>query len=949
MPSGLIDRASFSGRFHAGRLLAACGLLIGLALAATMSWYIVTSRQAVIDDATREMRNDALMLAEQEDRQLLAADTVQRGLIDYMRGIGIESPEQFERVMSTREAYQTLKDRIGGLDYVSSLSLGDQQGRMLNYSLAWPPPRIAAPDRDFIRALMGPGAPESYVSQPSLSDVTGLWTIFLTRRFDAPDGRLIGFVICTIRIDYFEQFYARLPLTGGGAFAMYRRDGMLMARYPRADSNIGGSFAGTDTFRHLLAALDEGMIRIVSTIDGQERLVVPRAMPRFPLIIAVSDTVSTILGGWREQVRLLAATTVLLELAIVGTMLLGMRFLRGRERLLVAETARTRAEADLALAEEQKRASQTLHTQQARFDTALQNMLQGLLMVDHDGNLVLVNRRFHELFGLPPGIVTPGMSYDDLTGLISACGNVLPFDMAAVAERRRALIGQNSRATVVWELSDGRAFTVTHNPMEDGWLTTYEDNTGRRAAEARIAYLAWRDALTDLPNRALLRESLERAMMFARRGQMVALHCLDLDQFKTVNDTLGHPIGDGLLRAVAERLRNALRETDTVARLGGDEFAIVQTGIESPVDASGLANRILKLIEAPFEIEGHQIVIGTSIGIAFAPQDGRDADELMKNADLALYRAKADGRGVCRLFQAEMDAAMRARRNLELDLRQALSGGQLELFFQPQIDVRGRRIAGCEALLRWRHPSKGFIRPDQFIPLAEETGLIVPIGAWVLRQACATAAQWPDDLRVAVNLSAVQFRSPDLVDTVAAALREAGLAANRLELEITETVVLQDTDATLRILHQLRELGIQIAMDDFGTGYSSLSYLAKFPFDRIKIDQSFVRELGGQGDCIAIVRAVIALGRDLGMEITAEGVETKQQLDALERAGCGEIQGYLFSRPIPTAALADLLRSVRAIEDVWLPPDSDGLPRPGAVASATAAGAKVLETAGTTV
>ncbi len=397
----------------------------------------------------------------------------------------------------------------------------------------------------------------------------------------------------------------------------------------------------------------------------------------------------------------------------------------------------------------------------------------------------------------------------------------------------------------------------------------------------------------------------------------MALHCLDLDQFKAVNDTLGHPIGDALLRVVADRLRDGVRDTDTIARLGGDEFAIVQTALESPGDATALARRLIDLIEAPFDIDGHQIVIGVSIGIAFGPRDGTDANRMLTCADLALYRAKFDGRGVYRLFQADMDAAMQARRAVEVDLRQALPGDQLEVVYQPQIDVPSRTIGGCEALLRWRHPEKGLISPDHFIPVAEETGLIVPIGEWVLRKACVAAANWPDDLKVAVNLSAVQFRSRDLVDVVANALAESGLRAHRLELEITETVMLQDTDTVLATLHKLRLLGIQIAMDDFGTGYSSLGYLRRFPFDRIKIDKSFIRELGVHDDCLAIVRAVTALGRDLGIAITAEGVETRQQVEVLERAGCSELQGFLFSRPVPEAAIAGLLRSLPTIDAMW--------------------------------
>jgi predicted signal transduction protein with EAL and GGDEF domain len=367
---------------------------------------------------------------------------------------------------------------------------------------------------------------------------------------------------------------------------------------------------------------------------------------------------------------------------------------------------------------------------------------------------------------------------------------------------------------------------------------------------------------------------------------------------------------------VAERLQGALRDTDEVARLGGDEFAIVQTAIESPLEATALASRVIELIEAPFEIEGHQIVIAASVGVAFAPQDGLDADELLKNADLALYRAKFDGRGVYRLFQTAMDAEMQARRVMELDLRNALCGGQFEVYYQPLVDLHARAVTGFEALLRWHHPERGMIPPDKFIPLAEEIGAILPIGEWVLRQACAAAAAWPGGQSISVNLSPVQFKSRNLVATVTTALRDAGLAPGRLELEITETVMLHDTVATLATLHELRSLGVRIAMDDFGTGYSSLSYLRRFPFDRIKIDQSFVRELGKQRDCAAIIRAVIALSHDLGMATTAEGVETREQLRALALAGCSAIQGYLFSRPLPLRDIPAMLRSMPLVTDL---------------------------------
>ncbi|MDQ0326316.1 diguanylate cyclase (GGDEF)-like protein/PAS domain S-box-containing protein [Rhodopseudomonas julia] len=439
-------------------------------------------------------------------------------------------------------------------------------------------------------------------------------------------------------------------------------------------------------------------------------------------------------------------------------------------------------------------------------------------------------------------------------------------------------------------------------------LLSVIDVTERRKAEARVEHMAHHDALTDLPNRLLFRTRLEADLVRARRTEgALAVLCLDLDHFKGVNDTLGHPIGDKLLQAVAERFNRTLRETDFVARLGGDEFAIIQADLDDPSDASGLAGRLIEAIEKPFDIDGHQVAVGTSIGIAFSPLDGCEADTLLKNADMALYRAKADGRSTFRFFEPGMDARLQARRALELDLRKALVNQEFELYYQPLLNVATRRVTGFEALLRWPHPERGMIPPDAFIPVAEEIGLIVPIGEWVLRQACAEAAGWPEMIKIAVNLSPVQFKNKRLVETVVEVLQETGLDPARLELEITESVLLHGSAGNVAVLQELKDLGIRISMDDFGTGYSSLSYLQKFPFDKLKIDQSFVRELSDRPEAMAIIRAVTGLGRSLQMLTTAEGVETPEQLERLSREGCTEVQGYLFSEPRPASELARLL------------------------------------------
>jgi diguanylate cyclase (GGDEF)-like protein/PAS domain S-box-containing protein len=438
----------------------------------------------------------------------------------------------------------------------------------------------------------------------------------------------------------------------------------------------------------------------------------------------------------------------------------------------------------------------------------------------------------------------------------------------------------------------------------DAFMVAVVDITERRKAEARIAYMAHHDGLTNLPNRELFQERLKQAL---ESEKTVAVLCVDLDLFKNVNDSLGHPIGDRLLKLVAERLRSQARGNNLAARLGGDEFAIILSSDVTPNEASDYAAKLIKLLSAAYEIDGNEVIIGASVGIVVSPGDGDTSEELMRNADLALYRAKEDGGGVHRFFEREMDRQAQKRRDMELDLRRAFANGEFELHYQPLVDIATDSISGFEALLRWRHPDKGKISPADFIPVAEDIGLIVAIGEWVLREACNEAVKWPAGVKIAVNLSPVQFRSRNLVQVVISALANSGLSPKRLELEITESLFLAETEANLAILHQLRELGVCISMDDFGTGYSSLSYLRSFPFDKIKIDRSFVKDLAIRSDCVAIVRAISGLGRSLNITTTAEGVETMDQLDWLRAEGCNQVQGFLFSAAKPANEVEQLL------------------------------------------
>ena len=443
-------------------------------------------------------------------------------------------------------------------------------------------------------------------------------------------------------------------------------------------------------------------------------------------------------------------------------------------------------------------------------------------------------------------------------------------------------------------------------------INVVDDVTDRRRADEKIAHLAHYDPLTDLPNRVLFREQVERELRRASRGEEFALLYIDIDEFKGINDSLGHHVGDELLKVVAGRLKSCIRETDLVARLGGDEFAVIQTSIGGVDDVVRFVKRIHEAIRQPYHCGGHQLSTDASIGIAVAPRDGTDLDQLIKNADLAMYGAKSNGRRTHRFFEPAMDASARARLVMQQDLRQALVDGSFEIHYQPVVDLRSGEVTGCEALLRWRHPERGMISPAEFIPIAEDTGLIVELGEWVLKTACAEAAGWPPHVRLAVNVSPVQLKTPGLALKIAAALAASGLPADRLEIEITEAVLIRDDETALTILHQLRALGVRIGLDDFGTGYSSLSYLKRFPFDKIKIDRCFVSDIAEIEGSSAIVQAVVNIAASCSMTTTAEGVETEQQRARLCALGCTEMQGYLFSAPKPAAEVRHLFGGERA-------------------------------------
>ncbi len=550
-----------------------------------------------------------------------------------------------------------------------------------------------------------------------------------------------------------------------------------------------------------------------------------------------------------------------------------------------------------------------LAVQNSRFNIMLENMSHSLCMFDGNNCLVVANYRFADLFQLPQQLTQVGAPLHQILTYAMHNGILEPRETKRLLVRSDKALSERGMAKFTLRPATGQVIEMTVSKVDDGgWVAVCNDVTEQHQAEIRIRHMARHDSLTELPNRLQFQEAMEYCLPRSKRNEQIAILCLDLEDVHAGHDPRGPPLGDKLLIAVATRLKSCVRHGDLIARLGGDEFAIVQVGMPQPEAATSLANRIVNTLSTPFIIEEHQIVIGASVGIAVAPDDGQNPSQLLKSADLALYRAKEDGRGTVRTFEPEMDARVQARRTLEFDLRQALIHGEFELYYQPQIEIASDEIIGFEALIRWNHPTRGRVVPNEFISLAEETGLIVPIGDWVLKQACQQATCWPESIKIAVNLSPIQFKNQSLVDSIVDALKESGLEPTRLELEITESAMLQDTEHTINVLRGLHDLGIRISLDDFGTGYSSLSYLRRFPFDKIKIDQSFVYGLETADDALAIVRAVTGLSHSLGIATTAEGVETVEQLKTLCTEGCTEAQGYLISPPRPASEVEVLLK-----------------------------------------
>ncbi len=852
------------------------GLLILMLWAGIGAKYF-DNRASDVSGAHRDNENFALLF---EENILRSIGEMDKALLYLRRMIqNTKGPIDFHAVVSTTDVFSEL---------IVQVAIIDERG-IMRASNAGPQPAPATDlsDREHFLIHLQTAEDKLFISKPLVGRASGKWSVQLTRRFFKSDGAFGGVVVASFNPDHFTKFYGRIDLGLGAAFTLVGVDGIVRATGGNAETKhtLGQDLRGTELMARVGADLSGSYIEAKSAAGGS-RLSAVRRVAGHPLAVSVSVPEQSISEQSQGNLHLMMLAGVALS------------------SMIAAVTWQAR-KSELAV----KRNSRQLRL-------TLAHMSQGIMMVTNDMSIPIMNAKCFELLDLPQTFIHSPPRFDELIGFLDRRGE---FSKTALPDNLGLLEFYGPKdAAGQFELyervrPDGTVLEVRSARLDDGgFVRTFSDITRRRQAQMEANRLASEDVLTGLANRRVLSETLDD-LTFTHRNSVntslskFAILCLDLDRFKAVNDTHGHAVGDRLLQAVAQRMKQILRASDLVARLGGDEFAVLLASAEQQPTAEVVASRIVEALSRPYEIDGHQILIGASIGIAVGPTDGRSTNELLIAADLALYAAKAGGRGTYRFFNRQMNEEIKGRRQIETDLREAITNGELELHYQPIIALRQNTISGFEALARWIHPVHGPIPPDKFIPVAEDSGLILPLGEWALKEACRQAVQWPDDVSVAVNLSPLQFASPGLAIMVERILGETGLAPRRLELEITEGLLMRNTEATIATLHRLKEIGLRIAMDDFGTGYSSLSYLQSFPFDRIKVDRSFVSQLGLNSTSSTVVRAVVDIAASRGMQTTAEGVETEEQRAALEALGCDEAQGYLLGRPEPIHKVATLI------------------------------------------
>ena len=833
----------------------------------------VENRTNDLADFKRDAENLALL---SEENVLRSIGEMDKALLYLRRTIETTAePRNYHALINTTDVLSEL---------IVQMAIIDDMGIMRASNVGpQPAPPTDLSDREHFRVHLGSDRDLLHVSKPLIGRASGKWSVQLTRRLTRKDGSFAGVVVASFNPSHFAKFFGNIDLGPSASYAIVGDDGVVRAAGDRGGDQrfkLGQDIVGSALMP--LLSRGNGSFDEFDKATGEERLVTIRRITGYPLAVVISVDTPAVFAPSGANLGPYTLAGILLSLMIVTVTWLA------------------------------RKSQQEVKLKARQLQLTLEHMSQGIMLVTRDMKIPIMNRKCVELLDLPEAFIMQPPNFIELTQYQEERGEFTtagleahqspldvfgPLDVAGKFDRY-----ERTRP-------DGTVLEVHSTRLEDGsFVRTFSDVTRRMRAQSEADRLASEDALTGLANRRVLSEALDRMTRHINDDaeQTFAILYLDLDRFKIVNDTQGHAVGDLLLKAVAQRMRRSLRSTDLVARLGGDEFAILLHAANMEPFPEVVAQRMVDALSRPYDIDGHQLLIGTSIGIAVGPADGATTNDLLIAADLALYAAKAAGRGTYRFFRKEMNDEIRARQQIETDLRAALTGDQLELYYQPIITLADRRIVGFEALARWNHPVKGLVTPDKFISVAEDCGLINVLGEWALRTACRQASHWPKPLKVAVNLSPSQFASPTLLPMVARVIAESGIDAHRVELEITEGLLMRNTDRTLQALHELKKIGVRIAMDDFGTGYSSLSYLQSFPFDKIKVDRNFVSTLDSAPQSATIVRSVIDIASSLGMMTTAEGIETEAQCTQLTELGCDEAQGYLFGRPMPWAQ-AELL------------------------------------------
>ena len=765
------------------------------------------------------------------------------------------------------------KARLGS-DISTEIFLIAPDGHLIEGTTGIPRDSVYLGDRLHFRAQVDAKQDDLFIGTPIIQRTTGRPTIQVSRRLRAPDGSFAGILSGQIDPHFVEQFSRTLKLGPGSDISVRGFDGVLRASY----GFVEPPQQTTPAMTNALAQSPEGYFWGGGRIDGIRRLVNYRTVSGYPLVVTVGEAEVKIFETANRQALIyfgialaLTAVTTFFIMAVI-------------QRQSTLEGLNTR-----------------LSAVNRHFDAALGHMSQGISMYDGDQRLVVWNNRFVQLYGFPHELVTLGRPFKELFDYLVTTGTIQeqPDRYMAIRDERLA---SEKIFSAQFVLADGRTVAVINHAIANGgWVSTHEDITDRKNSEIRIEQLAHFDGLTGLANRNLFKDRLDAALSRHRRlGTEFAVFLLDLDRFKTVNDTLGHQAGDKLLEGVAERIKATCAEADIPARLGGDEFAVIAMAGSGDLqhNVEVLAARLIEMISAPDQIDGHPVVVGCSIGIALVPAHGERIDEILRNADLALYRSKSVGRNCFQIYSEQMKAEADRRSALEIDLREAIWGDQLDVHYQPVVDIVSRRVVSVEALARWNHPTRGPIPPTEFIPVAEQTGLIVELGNWIMLRACRDATQMPSNIKVAINLSPVQFAKSNIVEWASYALADSGLPAERLEFEITEGVLLEDTERNLNSLRELKAMDISIALDDFGVGYSSLAYLTKFPFDKVKIDKSFIDALD-RTETSAVISSIVELANSLNLAILAEGIETEEQRKRVRSLGIKFGQGFLFAEPVP--------------------------------------------------